>query len=49
MLLRIGQWTVLETVLALLQDVEAVRPDLSDAHKQQIAGLFEGLASVRND
>jgi hypothetical protein len=43
-LLRNGQWTVLETVLALLQDAEAVRPDLSDSHKQQVAGLFEGLA-----
>ncbi|MCE3223926.1 MAG: hypothetical protein K0S58_2106 [Nitrospira sp.] len=43
-LLRNGQWTVLETVLALLQDTEAVRPDLSDSHKQQVAGLFEGLA-----
>lgn len=43
-LLRSGQWTVLETVLTLLQDAEAVRPDLLDAHKQQIAGLFEGLA-----
>ncbi|MBI4001766.1 MAG: hypothetical protein HY348_08275, partial [Nitrospira defluvii] len=44
-LLRNGQWTVLETVLTLLQDTEAVRPDLSKPHKQQVAGLFEGLAS----
>ena len=43
-LLRNGQWTVLETVLTLLQDTQAVRPDLSDAHKQQVVGLFEGLA-----
>lgn len=42
-LIRNGQWTVLETVLTLLQDTEAVRPDLSDAHKHQISGLFEGL------
>ena len=42
-LLRQGQWTVLETVLALLRDAGAVRSDLSDAHKQQVAGLFEGL------
>jgi HEAT repeat protein len=31
-------------VLGLLQDTEAVRPDLSDAHKQQVDGLFDGLA-----
>lgn len=42
-LIRNGQWTVLETVLTVLQDTEAVRPDLSDAHKQQVTGLFEGL------
>jgi len=42
-LIRDGQWTVLETVLTLLQDTEAVRPDLSESHKQHIAGLFEGL------
>ncbi|MGZ8382926.1 MAG: HEAT repeat domain-containing protein [Nitrospira sp.] len=44
-LLRNGQWTVLETVLTLLQDVEAVRPDLSEPHKRQVVGLFEELAS----
>ncbi len=42
-LIRNGQWTVLETVLTLLQDTEAVRPDLSEPHKQQAAGLLEGL------
>jgi HEAT repeat protein len=42
-LIRNGQWTVLETVLTLLQDTEAVRPDLSEPHKQQTAGLLEGL------
>ncbi|MEP7150821.1 MAG: hypothetical protein ABI856_03845 [Nitrospira sp.] len=44
-LLRNGQWTVLETVLTLLQDVEAVRPDLSEPHKRQVVGLFEGLGT----
>ncbi len=39
-----GHWTQLETVLTLLQDADAVRPDLSEAHKQQLAGLFEGLS-----
>ncbi|HVG01655.1 MAG TPA: HEAT repeat domain-containing protein, partial [Nitrospira sp.] len=42
-LLRNGQWTVLETVLTLLRGTDAIRPDLSDAHKQQAAGLLEGL------
>lgn len=42
-LIRNGQWTVLETVLTLLQDTEAVRPDLSEPHKQQAAGLLKGL------
>jgi HEAT repeat protein len=42
-LVRNGQWTLLETVLTLLRGTETVRPDLSDAHKQQVAALFEGL------
>ena len=42
-LIRAGQWTLLETVLTMLQEAEAVRPDLSEDHKQQIAGLFDGL------
>ncbi len=43
-LIRAGQWTLLETVLTMLQEAETVRPDLSDGHKQQVAGLFDGLA-----
>lgn len=42
-LIRGGHWTVLENVLAMLQDTEAVRPDLSPDHKQQVAALFETL------
>lgn len=42
-LIRDGQWTVLENVLAMLQDTEAVRPDLSADHKQQVAALFDAL------
>jgi hypothetical protein len=42
-LIRDGQWTVLENVLAMLQDTEAVRPDLSSDHKQQVAALFDAL------
>ena len=43
-LIRGGHWTQIETVLTLLQDADAVRPDLSETHKQQLAGLFEGLS-----
>ncbi|MEX5216443.1 MAG: HEAT repeat domain-containing protein [Nitrospira sp.] len=42
-LIRDGQWTVLENVLAMLQDAESVRPDLSADHKQQVAALFDAL------
>ena len=42
-LIRAGEWTLLETVLTMLQEAETVRPDLSDSHKQQVAGLFDGL------
>ena len=42
-LLREGNWPVLENVLTLLQETEAVRPDLSQEHKQQLASLLNGL------
>lgn len=42
-LLRAGRWTVIESLLSLLDDVEAVRPDLSDEHKGQLAAFFAGL------
>ncbi|HET9963531.1 MAG TPA: HEAT repeat domain-containing protein [Nitrospiraceae bacterium] len=42
-LVRNGQWTVLESVLSMLQDTEAIRPDLGSEHKQQVALLFDGL------
>jgi HEAT repeat protein len=42
-LIRNGQWTVLETVLAMLQDAEAVRPDLSSDHKEQVTALLNAL------
>ncbi|MGQ0810354.1 MAG: hypothetical protein ACT4OO_03915, partial [Nitrospiraceae bacterium] len=38
-----GNWTVLEHVLSLLHETEAMRPDLSDAHKAQLLALFETL------
>ena len=43
-LIRAGQWTLIETVLTMLQEAETVRPDLSESHKQQVAGLFDGLS-----
>ncbi len=42
-LLQEGQWTVLENVLSLLHESEAVRPDLSEEHKHQLASLLNGL------
>jgi hypothetical protein len=42
-LVRDGQWTVLENVLAMLQDAQAVRPDLSPDHQQQVTALFTAL------
>ncbi|HEU4685190.1 MAG TPA: HEAT repeat domain-containing protein [Nitrospira sp.] len=42
-LIREGKWTVLESVLSLLHETEAVRPDLSDEHKQQLRLLFDRL------
>ncbi|MEK6784741.1 MAG: HEAT repeat domain-containing protein [Nitrospirota bacterium] len=42
-LLRGGKWTVLENVLSLLHETDAVRPDLGDEHKQQLASLLNGL------
>lgn len=42
-LLREGKWTILENVLSLLHETDAVRPDLGDEHKQQLASLLNGL------
>lgn len=38
-----GNWTVLEHVLSLLHETDAVRPDLSEEHRQQVASLVDGL------
>ena len=45
-LLREGNWPVLEHVLNLLQETDAVRPDLSQEHKQQLASLLDGLGRI---
>ena len=42
-LLREGKWTVLENVLSLLHETDAVRPDLGEEHKQQLTSLLNGL------
>jgi HEAT repeat protein len=42
-LIRQGKWTVLENVLSLLHETDAVRPDLSEEHKHQLASVFTGL------
>jgi hypothetical protein len=38
-----GKWTVLESVLGLLQTAAEVRPDLGDDHKKQLAALLDNL------
>jgi HEAT repeat protein len=38
-----GKWTILENVLNLLHETDALRPDLSEEHKQQLASLLDGL------
>lgn len=42
-LLREGKWTVLKNVLSLLQETDAIRPDLSQEHKQEVRSILEGL------
>jgi hypothetical protein len=44
-LLHQGQWSVLEHILCLLLETDAVRPDLSLDHKQQIQELINGLGT----
>ncbi len=43
-LLREGKWTVLENVLGLLHETDAVRPDLSEDHKQQLVSVLDGIS-----
>ncbi|MDH4153467.1 MAG: HEAT repeat domain-containing protein [Nitrospira sp.] len=42
-LLREGKWTVLEHVVSLLHESDAVRPDLTEEHQQQLASILNGL------
>src|SRR5262245_6307940 len=38
-----GRWTVLESVLGLLQVTAEMRPDLGDNHKRQLASLLDTI------
>ncbi|HKT35678.1 MAG TPA: hypothetical protein VJR03_12690 [Nitrospira sp.] len=40
-----GHWAVVEHVLGLLSEAEAVRPDLTEAHKQKLRSMFDQLGS----
>lgn len=42
-LLHEGKWTVLENVFSLLHETDAVRPDLDEEHRRQLASLLNGL------
>ncbi len=42
-LVRTGQWTVLESVVTMLQDTSAVRPDLAPDHASQLTAVLDGL------
>jgi len=42
-LVQAGKWAVLETVLSILHETEAVRPDIAEEHKQYFATLLTGL------
>lgn len=42
-LVQAGKWAVLETVLSILHETEAVRPDIAEEHKQHFATLLTGL------
>ncbi len=42
-LVHAGKWAVLETVLSILHEAEAVRPDITEEHRHHIAALLSGL------
>ncbi len=45
-LIQGGHWPVIEHVLGLLSEAEAIRPDLTDAHKERLRHIFEQLGSA---
>ncbi|HEY7128679.1 MAG TPA: HEAT repeat domain-containing protein [Nitrospira sp.] len=40
-----GHWHIVEHVLGLLSEGEAIRPDLTDAHKQKLRNILDQLGS----
>lgn len=42
-LFQAGKWAVLECVLSILHETEAVRPDIAEEHKQHLSTLLTGL------
>jgi len=44
-LIQGGHWSTTEHMLTLLSDADAVRPDLTEGHKQKIQHLFEQLGT----
>ena len=40
-----GHWHIVEHVLGLLSEGEAIRPDLTDAHKQKLRNMLDQLGS----
>ncbi len=42
-LFQAGKWAVLESVLSILHETKAVRPDIAEDHMQQLTTLLTGL------
>jgi HEAT repeat protein len=40
-----GHWFIVEHVLGLLSEAEAIRPDLTDEHKKKLRNMFDQLGS----
>lgn len=40
-----GHWSIVEHVLGLLTEAEAIRPDLTEAHKKKLQYMFDQLGS----
>ena len=40
-----GHWSIVEHVLGLLTEAEAIRPDLTEAHKNKLQNMFSQLGS----
>ena len=40
-----GHWSIVEHVLGLLSEAEAVRPDLTDEHKKKLQNMFDQVSS----